>query len=81
MQQPLMMQLPSGLLVPRKVARVRLSHIKARTAAVRGANGPQERLRRDQVGEKLEGMRLNSLRLARESGIESGPFQIKDWMK
>ena len=81
MPQPLMQQLPNGLFVPRYVARVRLGHIKTRTNAIRGANGPQERLRRDQVGEKLEMLRMNSLRLKRESGKESGPFQIKDWMR
>ena len=81
MQQPLMARLPSGLRVPRGLVQVQVSHIKARTGAVRGANGPQQRLRRDQIGEKLEMLRRNSLRLKRESGKDSGPFQIKDWMK
>lgn len=80
--EPLMQQLPNGLLVPRRIPMRVLSHIKARTGADHGkVYGPNDRLRRDQIGEKLEQIRLNSLRIKRESGQESGPFQIKDWMK
>ena len=40
-----------------------------------------ERRRRDEIGEKLHGLEKRSIEIKRETGVRSGPFQIKDWMK
>ena len=41
--------------------------------------GPQDRLRRDEVGEKLYRLWKQSVNVKRETGQLSGPFAIKDW--
>jgi hypothetical protein len=72
----------SRLVVVRESLPMLMSRIRARTPASRGkVRGPAERLRRDEVGEKLNRILKQSIVIRRETGRESGPFQIKDWMK
>lgn len=57
-----------------------MSRIRTYTGVDRGrVSGPVERRKRDEVGEKLERLRKNSVRAKRETGIESGPFKVRDW--
>ena len=66
--------------LPRRV--VGLSRINNHTPAARGkVQGPVDRRRRDELGEKLEGIRRRSIEAKRQTGIESGPFALKDWMR
>lgn len=61
---------------------VPMSRINNHTPYARGkVSGPADRRRRDEVGEKLYTVYKNSVQAKRETGIESGPFQIKDWMR
>lgn len=56
--------------------------INEHTPAARGkVLGPADRLRRDEVGEKLYRIWKNSVETKRQTGVESGPFQVKDWMR
>lgn len=58
------------------------SRINEQTPFARGrVLGPGDRLRRDEVGEKLFRMWKGSVRARRQTGIDSGPFQLKDWMR
>lgn len=59
-----------------------MSRINVHTPAARGrVQGPADRSRRDEAGEKLYGLYKRSVEAKRETGVESGPFQIKDWMR
>ena len=59
-----------------------MSRINSHTPAARGrVSGPADRRRRDEAGEKLYGLYKRSLEAKRQTGIVSGPFQVKDWMK
>ncbi len=44
-----------------------------------GVGGPWDRRRRDHAGEKLESLRKTSVEAKRQTGKDSGPFQIRDW--
>lgn len=58
------------------------SRINEHTPFARGkVLGPADRLLRDEVGEKLYHLWKNSVIARREAGVQSGPFQIKDWMR
>lgn len=43
--------------------------------------GARDRVRRDHAGEKLNKIRKSSVEAYRESGKQSGPMEIKDWMR
>lgn len=59
-----------------------MSRINTGTPASRGkVRGPEDRRRRDEVGEKLYGAWKRSVAAKRETGSETGPFQVKDWMR
>ena len=53
-----------------------MANVIVRQGRVRG---PQDRRRRDEIGEKLEGLRRRSVEVKRQTGQLSGPFQVKDW--
>jgi len=42
---------------------------------------PADRRRRDEIGEKLRGIEKRSIEVKRQTGLNSGPFTIKDWQK
>ena len=71
-----------GLVIVRESLPMLMNRVRARTPAARGhVYGAQDRLRRDAVGEKLQRLWKQSVLLKRETGKESGPFQVKDWMR
>ena len=43
---------------------------------VTGTNGPAERRRRDEIGEKYEHIRKTSVDAERETGQRTGPFKL-----
>lgn len=57
-----------------------MSRINAHTPYARGkVSGAVDRRRRDEIGEKLEGLRKRSVEMYRATGVKSGPFKVRDW--
>lgn len=48
--------------------------------SVGSVKGKADRFRRNHAGEKLNDLWQSSREVYRESGEQSGPFEIKDWM-
>lgn len=71
-----------GLVVVRQMPRFAVSRIRTHPAMANSKGkvfGPRDRLRRDEIGEKLYRLWKQSVTVRRETGQLSGPFQIKDW--
>jgi hypothetical protein len=74
----------TGLVIVRQMPKFAISRIRTHPAMANSKGkvlGPQDRLYRDMVGEKLHRLWKNSVEARRQTGQQSGPFQIKDWMK
>jgi hypothetical protein len=74
----------SGLVVVRNLPKFEVSRIRTHPAMANSkgkVRGPQDRLYRDEVGEKLYRLWKQSVEVRRETGKESGPFVLKDWMR
>lgn len=70
----------SGLVIVKKVPKLVMSRIRNTTPYSRGkVFGPQDRLVRDMIGEKLHTLWKHSVEAKRQTGQESGPFDIRDW--
>lgn len=67
------------LLVVRPVL---VSRVNNHTPFARGrVQGPEDRRRRDEAGEKLYRLWKNSVEARRQVGVNASPFAIKDWMR